>query len=193
MWQPNSGAKVGTNLSLALKGFLLCSAPTITAFGALYFLGSIYLTDAQAPELARVFGYSDFEARAAIREDARWVAQQGAQMLLILFAIYWLLAGAIGMRRGLRSHLANVLLFAGSAGFAVLTINRFFYWIEGYCDQLPYPHEGFQPLKFYECPTSMAFLSSLGFLSLGLFIASLAVRVVHSRRTTRQAPSRSDA
>jgi hypothetical protein len=176
---------VKTSLKLAFKGFLLCVAPTLFLLSALYFVGSIYLIDTRIGELAHPIRFSAVSVQTAIREDALWVTRQGAILLVLMFMIYWLLAGAMGLKRGLGAPVANALLLAGSVGFGFLIVNRFFYWIEGYCDQRPFPHNGFQLLKIDECPSSATFLLALMALSIALFILSLGVRTLHSYRRQR--------
>jgi len=170
------------SLKPAIRGFLIWSMPALVFLAALYLLGSHYLVETHAEEWARKSGYSTFEAAASIREDAQWVAKGGASQLLLWFSIYWLAAAKIGVKRSLGALAANVLLLAGTFGLLFLTVNRFFYWLEGYCDQLPYPHEGFQILRLYECPSSRIFLDLLWYVSISLFLLSLIFRALHSRQ-----------
>ena len=160
---------------------------------ALYFIGSNYLVDTQVGELLHRTGNNALMDETVIRADALWVTKQGAISLVVMFMIYWLIAVGTGLKRGLGAPLANALLLVGSAGFAFLIVNRFFYWIEGYCDQRPFPHEGFQLLKIDECPSSATFLHVLDAGSVAIVILSLGFRARHSHRIKDSEPRAPDA
>ena len=177
-------------LKPAFKGFLVWSIPSILCVAAIYLLGSYYLVETQSGELVRAFGYTASEAAEVIQEDARWVARNGVLQLLFLFSTYWLCAALFDVRNSLAARTANTLLFAGTAGILFLFVNRFFYWIDGYCDQLPFPHQGFQLLRVYECPSSATFLSLTWGLSVSLFLVSLVFRARHCRRNRSLAVTR---
>lgn len=165
----------------ATFGFLICVAFALVFYTFLYFNASAQ-ADKHAADIMSTFGDSEALARTGVIADARWVAMEFLKLVLSLLTVYWLAAGVLGRGKILRPKSANVLLVLAIACLVAVTLNRYYFWAETYCDVLPYPHEGFHITKIYECPSSQIFYSSLHALAILLFFLSLLLRIVLSRK-----------
>ena len=159
----------------ALFGFLGWGGIAFALFLALYF-GAAFHAELHVAEV-----------RSFLIEDSRWVASTFGLQTLQLLAAHWLLAGLLGRGSVARIQSANVVLLFAMICILALTLNRYFYWAETYCDVLPNPHEGFQITKVYECPSSQIFFRFLGMASLLLIGLSLVTRIVKSCYANTQA------
>ena len=151
----------------ALTSFLVCALLTLVLYLLMYF-GAV--------------GVADASNDRSLIEHGRWVAKGAATSLLIIFAVYWALSALLGRGPVGRSASANVLLALGVAVHAALFLNSYVGWAGTVCDARPYPHEGFQLARIYECPSSSIFFTALANHALFLLICSLAVRIVTSRK-----------
>ena len=167
----------------ALRGFIACAAGTVTIFAAMYF-GAPIQAQQHVPGIVETFGDTEEQALAFLVESARYTAGGFLKLLLPMFAIYWLFAGLWGRTPILKSRSANFFLMIGCIGVTAVAANHYFYWAETYCDVLPFPHEGFQILRIYECPSSQIFFTSLFWVSIALFVVSLIVRLARTGRST---------
>lgn len=168
----------------ALAGFLVCALITLVLYLWLYF-GAEGIADAHGARIADWAGEPEAEIRLWLIEEARRTAHLTAIFLLSMFVIYWLIAAAFGRRSVASSMSANGLLALAVAAFLAVGLNDYFGWADTYCDQLPFPHDGFQLAKIHECPSSSIFFLTLWQVSVWLMIASLAVRVITSRMRSK--------
>tara|TARA_B100001765_G_C19420263_1_gene300775 strand:+ start:132 stop:689 length:558 start_codon:yes stop_codon:yes gene_type:complete len=166
----------------ALLGFAACAAGTVVIYAAMY-LSAPVLAERHVARIVQISGDTEELALASLVESARHKATDFIKLLLPTFAIYWFVAGLGGRTPLLKARHANALLIAGSSGVIAIAASSYFYWAETYCDQLPYPHKGFQILRINECPSSQIFFSSLFWISAAFFLASLIVRLVRSRNS----------
>lgn len=139
-----------------------------------------------------VFAWMYLSADAAAASiDALWaqhcrdMAMDTAQFLILSFAVYWGLAALLGKGRMDGLLLPNALLIGAVAAWLAVVANDYYGWTDTYCDQLPYPHEGFAITRIHECPSNVVFFSGLIYLAIGLWLASLVLRIHLSRRRER--------
>ncbi|WP_126174527.1 hypothetical protein [Altericroceibacterium xinjiangense] len=161
----------------ALLGFAISLAPVIAIFLWLYMSAEIVAAQV-APQ--------DAGFQRAIIDGVQQRAGETALLLAVSLGIHWVLAGFLGKNPVHNFSSANVLLTLAFATFLVVAANDLYGWIDTYCDQLPFPHTGFQITRISECPSSGMFFSGLLTVSLALLLLSLIVRVVASltgRRT----------
>ena len=137
------------------------------------YLSAPVLAERHVARIVQISGDTEELALASLVESARHKATDFIKLLLPTFAIYWFVAGLGGRTPLLKARHANALLIAGSSGVIAIAASSYFYWAETYCDQLPYPHKGFQILRINECPSSQIFFSSLFWISAAFFLASL--------------------
>ena len=171
-----------TSLRSAAVGFIVTAGVFGTVFLVAYLL---------APMLSdNVIGSREYGTPQALEEDRRWVVfgmqsllRAAIVMLWPVFGVYWMLAGLLGKGRVARAKVANWVFVAGCAAMSLDIANSYFLWAETYCDQLPYPHEGFQLMRIHECPSSGMFFSGLSLTSFVLLLVSLVVRIAETRKS----------
>ncbi|HEV2078422.1 MAG TPA: hypothetical protein VGR19_00785 [Allosphingosinicella sp.] len=165
----------------ALSSFLVCALLTLALYFWLHF-GAVSIAETNTAAIAQAFNEPEHEVYAWLIEESRWRARHGATSLLIIFTLYWAISAIFGRGYVARSTSANVLLIFGVCAYLAGLLNSYYAWAETYCDVLPYPHEGFQLARIYECPSSFMFFAALWKVSLFLIICSLAARIVTSRK-----------
>ena len=173
-------AKGAAGWKSALTGFLACALFALVLYLSLY-LGAEILADAHSAGIAETSSEPEPAFRLWLVEYAQQVARDLVTTLLSMFAVYWLVAA-----RFKRGSVASSVIEKGLLGFAVAAflvsgLNQYFGWAETFCDQVPYPHEGFQLTRIYECPSSGIFFANIQLASICFMVASLSVRIIASR------------
>lgn len=168
----------------ALLGFSAC-----TIFALVLYLAAViaatFPTDSRIADIVKSLGDSESEARAFLIEHGRWNASENLKMFLFFFLLYWLPAGLLGKGPLLRSRSANILFALAITGMLLIASNGYFGWSNTVCDELSYPHEGFQIFKIHECPSSQIFFGGLTSVSILLLFISLVTRIIGSGKATR--------
>lgn len=169
----------------ALIGFIACTAAAILLCAVFYILAPL---QAERIALGNVnqIGEHEIQLYDLLVKDLRRTSTVFTEFIVVCFAGYWILAGIFGNEGHERSRVANLLLLFGSLGFYAMAVNdSYFEWADTFCDQLPLPHHGFQILKIYECPSSQIFFNFLMLFSWALFLVSLPVRIISSRKAAK--------
>ncbi|WP_219894073.1 hypothetical protein [Aquisediminimonas profunda] len=178
-----------TNMRLshrsALIGFMACAAAAILLCAVFYILAPIAAERMAFGNVSQI-GAHEIQLYDLLVRDLRRTSMTITEFIVACFMGYWALAGILGEEGQERSRPANILMFFGSLGFYAMVLNEsYFEWFDVWCDQLPFHHQGFQILKIYECPSSQIFFNFLIFVSLALFVVSLPVRIISSRKAAR--------
>jgi len=162
----------------AARGFLVSEIPVIAMLLWLYLSAETVAVQA-APQEA--------EFRQAIISGTQSAAIKTGLVVTAAVGVYWALAGFLGRSNLHRFSSANCIMTLAFAVYLVVAANGLYGWVDTYCDQLPFPHSGFQITKVGECPSSSSFFQMLLIISLVLLLLSLIVRVAVSH--VRRAPS----
>lgn len=169
----------------ALIGFMACAAAAILLCAVFYIFAPMAAERMAFGNVSQI-GAHEIQLYDLLVRDLRRTSVTITEFAVACFMGYWVLAGILGKEGHERSRVANILMLFGSLGFYAMVLNdSYFEWFDVWCDQLPFRHQGFQILKIYECPSSQIFFNFLIFVSLALFVASLPVRIISSRKAAK--------
>ena len=172
----------------ALIGFLTCALFTLALYLSLY-IGAGAVADIHAAEVAEQIG------KAAPDDRTWWVARAQRTAgdititLLSMLALYWFAVAIFKSGSAKSSLVEKALIGSAVALFLLSGANQYFLWAETYCDVLPYPDEGFQISRIYECPSSGIFFRVIPLAAMLLLIASISVRILASRVRSKDTQS----